>query len=91
MIDTSGSVTDDMLTSAYSEIKGAIEQFNGRLKGWLGFFDAEVTEPKPFETMAEFQVVKPQGGGGTDFGVVFEYVNKRMNGGIKACKCDSFD
>lgn len=78
MIDTSGSVTDDMLTSAYSEIKGAIEQFNGRLKGWLGFFDAEVTEPKPFETMAEFQVVKPQGGGGTDFGVVFEYVNKRM-------------
>lgn len=38
VIDTSGSMSDKAITAAYSEIKGAIDQFNGRLSGWLGFF-----------------------------------------------------
>ena len=29
MIDTSGSMSDDMIAAAYSEVKGAIDQFNG--------------------------------------------------------------
>lgn len=33
MIDTSGSMSDDMIAAAYSEVKGAIDQFNGKLKG----------------------------------------------------------
>ena len=37
MIDTSGSMSDEMITVAFSEIKGAIDQFDGKLKGWLGF------------------------------------------------------
>lgn len=78
MIDTSGSMSDEMITAAYSEIKGAIEQFNGKLKGWLGFFDAEVVEPQPFEEMSEFEIIKPVGGGGTDFGIIFDYVNSKM-------------
>ncbi len=78
MIDTSGSMSDDMVTAAYSEIKGAIDQFDGKLKGWLGFFDAAVTEPKPFENEEEFRIIRPEGGGGTDFEVIFEYVNQHM-------------
>lgn len=78
MIDTSGSMSDEMITAAYSEIKGAIEQFNGKLQGWLGFFDAKVVEPQPFEEMSEFEIIKPVGGGGTDFGIIFEYVNAKM-------------
>ncbi len=78
MIDTSGSMTDDMITAAYSEIKGAIDQFNGKLKGWLGFFDAAIIEPKPFEDEDEFKVIKPAGGGGTDFQIIFEYVQQHM-------------
>ena len=31
MIDTSGSMSDDMIAAAYSEVKGAIDQFNGKL------------------------------------------------------------
>lgn len=38
MIDTSGSMSDEMITQAYSEVKGAIDQFDGRVKGWVGFF-----------------------------------------------------
>ena len=78
MIDTSGSMSDEMIAAAYSEIKGAIDQFDGRLKGWLGFFDAAVVEPKPFEDEAEFRVIRPAGGGGTDFQIIFEYVIQHM-------------
>jgi len=78
MIDTSGSMSDAMVAEAYSQIKGAIDQFNGRLRGWLGFFDAKVVEPKPFGDEDEFKAIRPVGGGGTDFKVIFEYVNQYM-------------
>ena len=78
MIDTSASMSDKMITAAYSEIKGAIDQFDGKLKGWLGFFDAAIIEPKPFESEEEFRIIRPAGGGGTDFQIIFEYVAKRM-------------
>ena len=77
VIDTSGSMSDKAITAAYSEIKGAIDQFNGRLSGWLGFFDAELIEPKPFENEDEFRIIKPKGGGGTDFDVVFSYLKDK--------------
>ncbi len=79
MIDTSGSMSDEMITSAYSEIKGAIDQFNGKLEGWLGFFDAAVIKPKPFSDVDEFLIIRPQGGGGTDFEVIFDYVDAKMS------------
>lgn len=78
MIDTSGSMSNNAITAAYSEIKGAIDQFDGKLKGWLGFFDAAIIEPKPFENEEEFIIIRPAGGGGTDFQIVFEYVATRM-------------
>ena len=78
MIDTSGSMSDDMITAAYSEVKGAIDQFNGKLEGLLGFFDAAVIPPTPFSDEDEFMVIKPKGGGGTDFEVIFKYVDDHM-------------
>ncbi len=78
MIDTSGSMSDDMITAAYSEVKGAIDQFDGKLKGWLGFFDAAIIEPKPFTDESEFKLIKAAGGGGTDFQIIFEYVHQKM-------------
>ena len=73
MIDTSGSMSDDMITAAYSEILGAIEQFDGKLSGYLGFFDTAITEPTPFTSLEEFRVIRPKGGGGTSFIPIFDY------------------
>lgn len=84
MIDTSGSMSDEMITAAYSEIKGAIDQFDGKLQGWLGFFDAAIIEPKPFSSYEEFRVIRPAGGGGTDFQIIFEYVHKYMSDNLPA-------
>lgn len=73
MIDTSGSMSDDMITEAYAEVMGAIEQFSERLSGKLGFFDATITEPQPFTSLQEFRIIKPRGGGGTSFEPIFRY------------------
>ena len=68
-----------MITAAYSEVKGAIDQFDGKLKGYLGFFDAAIVEPEPFESEEEFQIIHPVGGGGTDFEIIFKYVRDYMS------------
>jgi predicted metal-dependent peptidase len=85
MIDTSGSMSDKMVTAAYSEVKGAIDQFNGKLEGWLGFFDAAIIEPQPFSTEEEFRVIRPVGGGGTDFQIILEYVQLYMADDLPVC------
>lgn len=84
MIDTSGSMSDNMITAAYSEVKGAIDQFDGKLKGWLGFFEAAIIEPKLFTSPDEFKIIKPAGGGGTDFQIIFEYVHIHMQDKLPA-------
>lgn len=78
MVDTSGSISDEMLAAALSEIKGAIDQFSGKLRGWLGYFDAAVIPPKAFEDEATLLRIPPCGGGGTDFLCIFEYVRTFM-------------
>ncbi|MBR2554998.1 MAG: hypothetical protein IKE94_09085 [Aeriscardovia sp.] len=76
MIDTSKSMSRKMITEAMTEIQGAIDQFGGKLKGWLGFFDSGVIEPKPFESEDELQMIKAAGGGGTSFHAIFDYLKQ---------------
>lgn len=85
MVDTSGSINDKELSSVYSEIKGAIEQFDGKLSGKLGFFDWDVKEPQPFENVDDLTRIIPYGGGGTDFTVIFEYIKENYSNELPAC------
>lgn len=85
MIDTSGSISKQQLTAAYSEVKGAIDQFGGVLKGYLGFFDAAVSAPQPFSDEEEMKVITPKGGGGTSFQIIFDYVREEMKDEPPAC------
>ncbi len=85
MADTSGSVSDDALTAAFSEIKGAIDQFNGMITGWLGFFDTIPYEPVRFESVDELLSIRPTGGGGTRFEAVFECIDHWLNAESLSC------
>ena len=78
MIDTSASMSDKEVATAFSEVKGAVEQYGGRLRAWLGFFDAAVIEPVRFEDVDDLLAIRPAGGGGTSFHVVFRYVEEKM-------------
>ncbi len=77
MIDTSASMSRAMLTDAYSEVCGALTRFGGRLRGWLGFFDADLAVT-PFTDSDEFKVITPRGGAGTSFHIIFSYVRDKM-------------
>ena len=79
MVDTSGSMSIEEITLAYSEINGAIQAFDGRLKGLIGFFDAKVYEPISFDSSIDLTKIIPKGGGGTSFHNVFRYVMQMEN------------
>ncbi|MBQ4570969.1 MAG: hypothetical protein IJB21_04690 [Bacilli bacterium] len=76
MIDTSGSMTNEMIAYAFSEVYGAISMFDGKLSGKLGFFDYIVHNVVDFEDVSDIEKIKPMGGGGTSFESVFEYVDR---------------
>lgn len=39
---------------------------------------AEVYDPIPFDDVQSLLEIRPKGGGGTDFGIVFDYVRDKM-------------
>ncbi len=80
LVDTSGSVSDEMIRDAYSEIRGAIEQFDGRLEGYLAFGDTEVYDILPFDGDTDLTKQMPRGGGGTDFEKPIRHVLDRLGG-----------
>lgn len=74
MVDTSGSVSDEMLFTAFDEIKQALEQFDGTLTGTVAFFDTMVHRPTPFAGVEDIRKIKPYGGGGTDYESIFRFI-----------------
>ena len=75
MVDTSGSIDNDMLSMVYTEIYSALVQFEGAFTGRMGFFDTKVHNTKKFGSTAELERIVPGGGGGTSFECIFDYVN----------------
>lgn len=82
VVDTSGSISDEAIKAAYSEICSAINQFNGKLSGMLSFTESYVTEPIPFSSVDELLDIKPIGGGGNDFSDIFRYMKNHMTGNL---------
>lgn len=78
MVDTSGSMSKQDITDCYSEINGAIQQYNGKLQGYIGFFDAGVANVVEFDYDTDVTKIVPYGGGGTDFDAIFKYVEDKM-------------
>lgn len=72
VVDSSGSVSDKQLALALNEIKGAIEQYNGRFSGWVSFFDYYVTKPEAFDSLEDIKRLNLLGGGGTSFENIFK-------------------
>lgn len=75
-VDTSASIEDETLMEAMSEIEDAVRQAG--LKGKLSFFDSNLTEPIPFTSAEEVRKLRPVGGGGTSFHVIFRYLKKHL-------------
>ena len=74
-IDTSGSMTDEMLRDFLSETKGIMETFD-EFKLTLWTFDTRVYNPQVFtaSNLDEIMDYDPQGGGGTLFECNWEFM-----------------
>ncbi|MCR4838420.1 MAG: VWA-like domain-containing protein [Eubacterium sp.] len=77
-IDTSGSITDDILGMFMSEVRGMLDQIK-HCSASISFFDTTVTDPVPFTNPQELAEIKPWGGGGTRFDVIFSYMEVKMH------------
>ena len=79
-VDTSGSMRINELEACYSEINGALQQFNRQLQGKLVFFDAVVHEPLyDFDDIKDIRSVCPIGRGGTCFYAIFDFLKEYKN------------
>lgn len=79
MVDVSGSMSDECIVKCFNEIISSIQQFNGKLKGYVGFFDEVVKKVVPFEEEEDILKIRPYGRGGTNFHNVFKYIKEEMS------------
>lgn len=78
MVDVSGSMSNEQINECFNEINGAIIQFNGKIEGHIGFFDATVKSVQPFDQNTDVLAIRPYGRGGTNFDAVFKYIEDNM-------------
>lgn len=82
-IDTSGSIGEEALRRALSEVAGACETVSPQMVDVI-YWDAEVAAHEVYEgerVKDIANVTKPKGGGGTDARAMFDFMDKR---GIKS-------
>jgi len=76
-IDTSGSMSDDILKRTLTEIWGLSQQFKA-IKFYIMSCDTDLTEPFIVDTRTKNKLmsIELKGGGGTDFRPVFKWVKE---------------
>jgi len=75
-IDTSGSVSEDMLREFLSEVKGVMDQFSS-YKIHVACFDTQVYNPKTFTEEDDLLEYDLQGFGGTNFMAWWTFAEKQ--------------
>lgn len=76
-IDMSGSISDSQAQQFLGEISGMMSSFDG-YKLHVFCFDTSIYNPVDFtsENLDTIDTYEPQGGGGTDFDCVFDYLKE---------------
>lgn len=78
MIDASGSMSDKVVSTVFNEIKNCIDEFNGKVKGYVGTFDTNVYNVVEFEDKEKLDEYSIKGRGGTSFINIFKYIDVNM-------------
>jgi predicted metal-dependent peptidase len=76
-LDMSGSISNKQAQAFLGEIAGMMDSFDG-YKVHVFCFDTDTYNPQDFssENMDSIENYEPQGGGGTDFDCIFDYLKK---------------
>ena len=70
-VDTSGSVGDDQLAQAMSEVCAALKTEMAEM--WVSFLDVDVKSTHKIRTASQVKMLVPKGRGGTDMRVAFQH------------------
>jgi predicted metal-dependent peptidase len=76
-IDMSGSISDTQAQAFLAEIAGMMDAFDG-YRVHVFCFDTSIYNPRDYtsENLDSIDEYEPQGGGGTDFDAVFDYLKE---------------
>jgi predicted metal-dependent peptidase len=76
-LDMSGSISNKQAQAFLGEIAGMMDSFDG-YKVHVFCFDTDTYNPQDFssENMDSIENYEPQGGGGTDFDCIFDYLKR---------------
>lgn len=74
MIDVSESMDEVIIKKVFNEVREAFDSFRGRIKAYVGWFDVEVKEIIEIDDWDNNILNKIQGGGGTSFENLFNYI-----------------
>ena len=79
-IDMSGSISNKQAQAFLGEVGGMMDAFDG-YKVHVFCFDTDIYNPADFtsENMDTIDGYEPQGGGGTDFDAIFDYLKREGN------------
>ena len=75
-IDTSGSMTEDQISVCRKEVLNCIKQYNGKVEGYIGYFDYVVSDIVKFENEKDVIDTDVLGGGGTSFKNIFSKIDE---------------
>ena len=83
-VDTSGSINEELISALMTEVQGVLRAYPG-LSCTLFFADAELYGP--YDITSDSELPSAQGGGGTDFRPLFEYLEANPPGGEPPSVC----
>ena len=75
-IDTSGSMTQEQISICRKEVLNCIKQYNGKVEGYIGYFDYIVSDIVRFENEKDVIDTNVLGGGGTSFINIFSKIDE---------------
>ena len=78
IFDTSSSMKKEVISKVFAEVKNIIYQFRANMRGFIGSFDTKVYGISEFNSLKDLDDIIMEGGGGTDFKCIYEYIKSNV-------------
>ena len=78
IFDTSSSMKKEVISKVFAEVKNIIYQFRANMRGFVGSFDTKVYGISEFNSLRDLDDIIMEGGGGTNFRCIFEYIRNNV-------------
>ena len=78
VFDTSSSMKKEIVSKVFAEVKNITSQFRANMRGYIASFDTKVYGINEFDSIRDLDDIIMNGGGGTDFRCIYEYIKENV-------------